>query len=585
MDGPPGTGKSQTIVNIVSELLSQGKKILFVSQKQAALEVVKKRLGNCSLGSFCLDLHNHQTKNKDFIDRLDNSFNHLRNQEMSQLEEKHINHFEALEINKKQLNSYAKKIQEKSGKLDKTIFEIYAINSQLESIEDALFYIENITSYDELKLSNVKKLITSLDSLKCVYQGIDNHPWKHLTRLDFIGLQEKESFNSKITKLLDKFKEFDDLTKKLYKQTGYEAIQSSVGEFHKGLKSFLLLSEKSKIVETWFESGNYTDLIFEASNDQEEHIELDKLKKDIESFTSVESLRERDIEEAIHQVSKYQGSVLGALLFFFSPTKKLLIGNFYKPDRPLPRLELIKEELQIFKNFLEADNKIKNKVRSLRSTYQEQYLGLETDWEQIINSLKWLNTLSQSHLGINSCVKEIILDSFQANEFEKLLNKVRNVEAEISKLLDKEIINFAALDGWYDLPLDELICLLNEKLNSFNMLDEWIKLCQVKEGLQNEGIQNFIEIVKDMNSNNDLEKLFEKRFYRLYLDEIERATPLLSSFHGADYEKTIEDFKMLDQDHFKLNQERVVSKIKNILNQQYSSSKNIPQIQERNATI
>jgi hypothetical protein len=55
--GPPGTGKSQTIANIVATLLAEGRRILFVSEKTAALDVVKRRLTEVGLGGFCLDLH------------------------------------------------------------------------------------------------------------------------------------------------------------------------------------------------------------------------------------------------------------------------------------------------------------------------------------------------------------------------------------------------------------------------------------------------------------------------------------------------------------------------------------------------
>ena len=46
VEGPPGTGKSQTIVNLIAELMAEGKKILFVSEKKTALDVVKSRLDN-----------------------------------------------------------------------------------------------------------------------------------------------------------------------------------------------------------------------------------------------------------------------------------------------------------------------------------------------------------------------------------------------------------------------------------------------------------------------------------------------------------------------------------------------------------
>jgi len=57
LEGPPGTGKSQTITNLVAELLRAGKSVLFVAEKQAALEVVHERLQRAGLGGFTLQLH------------------------------------------------------------------------------------------------------------------------------------------------------------------------------------------------------------------------------------------------------------------------------------------------------------------------------------------------------------------------------------------------------------------------------------------------------------------------------------------------------------------------------------------------
>lgn len=68
INGPPGTGKSQTITNIIAAALSKGKKVLFVSEKLAALEVVRHRLNHAGLGHFCLELHSHKTQKKKFLE-------------------------------------------------------------------------------------------------------------------------------------------------------------------------------------------------------------------------------------------------------------------------------------------------------------------------------------------------------------------------------------------------------------------------------------------------------------------------------------------------------------------------------------
>jgi hypothetical protein len=57
IQGPPGTGKSQTITNIIANAMWQGKSILFVSEKMAALNVVKNRLDHMDLGLYCLEVH------------------------------------------------------------------------------------------------------------------------------------------------------------------------------------------------------------------------------------------------------------------------------------------------------------------------------------------------------------------------------------------------------------------------------------------------------------------------------------------------------------------------------------------------
>ena len=70
IQGPPGTGKSQTITNLVGEALARGRTVLFVAEKMAALEVVKRRLDTVHLGDACLELHSHKTNKRAVLDEL-----------------------------------------------------------------------------------------------------------------------------------------------------------------------------------------------------------------------------------------------------------------------------------------------------------------------------------------------------------------------------------------------------------------------------------------------------------------------------------------------------------------------------------
>ncbi|MEH6345478.1 MAG: DUF4011 domain-containing protein, partial [Bermanella sp.] len=68
VEGPPGTGKSQTITNLIAAAISQGKSVLFVAEKQAALDVVKRRMDKAGLGDFCLDLHSDKAQKRMVLD-------------------------------------------------------------------------------------------------------------------------------------------------------------------------------------------------------------------------------------------------------------------------------------------------------------------------------------------------------------------------------------------------------------------------------------------------------------------------------------------------------------------------------------
>ncbi len=128
MVGPPGTGKSQTIANIVAEFIEDGKSVLFVSEKMAALEVVFKRLKECDLSDFCLELHSHKANKKQVIAELGKS-----------LAERVIPSETVSEVDYKQflrlrdrLNNYLLALHERRQPLGLSVYEVLGQLSSLE---------------------------------------------------------------------------------------------------------------------------------------------------------------------------------------------------------------------------------------------------------------------------------------------------------------------------------------------------------------------------------------------------------------------------------------------------------------------
>jgi very-short-patch-repair endonuclease len=109
IEGPPGTGKSQTITNLIAASIAQGKKVLFVAEKLAALEVVRRRLDAAGLGDFCLELHSHKSQKRKVLDEIDKRLKSHKQYRKPREIEVDIERHEDL---KKQLMAYVGKISQ-----------------------------------------------------------------------------------------------------------------------------------------------------------------------------------------------------------------------------------------------------------------------------------------------------------------------------------------------------------------------------------------------------------------------------------------------------------------------------------------
>ncbi len=133
IQGPPGTGKSQTITNLMAEALGQGKTVLFVAEKLAALEVVKRRLDEIGLGDAALELHSHKTTKRGFLAELARTVQlgspqtdgHLQNGRFPALDE--------LTQLRNRLNQYSRALNEPIGESGVTLYQAYGRALQLQS--------------------------------------------------------------------------------------------------------------------------------------------------------------------------------------------------------------------------------------------------------------------------------------------------------------------------------------------------------------------------------------------------------------------------------------------------------------------
>jgi hypothetical protein len=161
--GPPGTGKSQTIANLIAAALNQSKTVLFVSEKKAALDVVRKRLNSVNLGDFCLELHSHLTRkgqlHRDLERRLGKQYREEHNFSQKIAERKH---------HRKRLLDYYDALTKKRGRIDKSAYEIFGeaekLKTELGNIEFE-YDFDNCLELDQTEINVIAEEIREYASL------------------------------------------------------------------------------------------------------------------------------------------------------------------------------------------------------------------------------------------------------------------------------------------------------------------------------------------------------------------------------------------------------------------------------------
>ena len=126
--GPPGTGKSQTIANLIATLLADGKRVLFVSEKTAALDVVKRRLEECNLGIFCLDLHSDRGRKSEVYRQLNSAVKDDRARLAASVS------IDELVERRDLLNRIVRLLHEQREPLGKSVYEVQGLFAQLRHL-------------------------------------------------------------------------------------------------------------------------------------------------------------------------------------------------------------------------------------------------------------------------------------------------------------------------------------------------------------------------------------------------------------------------------------------------------------------
>ena len=224
IEGPPGTGKSQTITNLIAAAMLSGKKVLFVAEKMAALDVVKRRLDRAGLGDFCLELHSHNSQKRKVLEDIDAR---VKNQARLAQAESIDSDIQLYEEKKDQLNRYVSEINAVWANTGMSIHEIFSGAARYRealNVNPVELHIDGLSGTTLTDLAR-RKLVEQVSEFQKVYramvvqlgddQKITLHPWSGVENTD-IQLFDAD-------KVVGVLKDWQASIEQLYAQTGKTA--------------------------------------------------------------------------------------------------------------------------------------------------------------------------------------------------------------------------------------------------------------------------------------------------------------------------------------------------------------------------
>ncbi len=187
IQGPPGCGKSQTIANVISTLVAQGKRVLFVAEKRAALEAVYGRLETKGLGHLALDLHGASISQKSVMSKISASIDHIKNSMPTASDELHGR----FEDRRQRMISHAVEIhkpQQPSG------LSVYELQEKLTKVLDqnqskTRWRTTDLAKFSDRIRHEVRDLITDSIALHTLILGEDDSLWTNAQLNDGLEVQ------------------------------------------------------------------------------------------------------------------------------------------------------------------------------------------------------------------------------------------------------------------------------------------------------------------------------------------------------------------------------------------------------------
>jgi superfamily I DNA and/or RNA helicase/very-short-patch-repair endonuclease len=555
LHGPPGTGKSQTITNIIANSLYQGKRVLFVAEKMAALSVVQKRLTDIGLDKFCLELHSNKSKKSLILEQLRKTTEIIKKSSPVEF----IKEAERLHNLRSELNDYVHELHLKH-QFGFSLYDSFTGYAEINNVPDSIYFdkslIEKLTKDQFIDWCDLVEELQNSGSL-CGHPH--NHPLTGINATNY-NLPNKDKAKNLLNEyisLLDQKSEYQKDICRLLK-VGSKPLKREETLLLEHLVSHIIAlpDTPESLIST-----RITERILAEIIEKSKH----GINRDI--------YRKQLLEDFTSQILEYNAEQNLIRWKIFS--EKWLIPKLIGQNKILKSIRIISKRGKLKKSQIET---LFEKIIQ----YQKENDIIEVSKISIANNLgflwndgncDWLEVkkICENLVQINGIFKRIINDASQftnarSNLCEKLLDGTETflslegkkllIYLEITskqKRLESELNNLLSIDFESEICFEfkdssdwTTLCKIKSLtwLENIDQLRDWTNWNRVKEKVNENSLSNLILAYENGEiKNSEVLFSFKKSLFRHFAEYIIQNNPILETFNGKMFESKIRKFK------------------------------------------
>jgi very-short-patch-repair endonuclease len=573
VEGPPGTGKSQTISNLIAHLLATGKTVLFVSEKMAALEVVHRRLSSLGLGPFCLELHSSKAKKADVLKQLGIALDSAGARTVKDWERES----ERLLTLRTDLNGVARALH-RIHPNDLTIYDAIGTSLQYAEMRAAAMPWADADVHDRAQLEALRETCRQMGALAGQLTGLQNHPLAVVNKTEWMPSWQQE-FLDAASVLESHIKKLDDAASNLLSQLGIPKIAFSLN----GLGKFDRLADVLSAAPT-VPVG-----VARVAHDESARNRLAALRQHgLARNQAWEPLSKRYVDDvATLNATELKLQWAAATSTWWPKSlfaQRAVTGRLrlYRQDHRRPQNGDVPGVVAALTAINTEDKVIESMSPDAAQLLHEAFVASKTDWSAVESAERWASSFADAVTAIAGNDIELAqtlrskLQSFVSDNRSMLKAGMplgsslmsyrdcyRDVVAQLRKVIELGHCQAdLGLDPTTAGAVPRLLSLLQGWQSSSRQLQPWCLWRKSRAHAISNGLQGIVDALEAGQAPlSGVATFFEYSYQSWWLRKAIDRAPVLCNFSSAEHDRKIAEFKAADERFQKLTQQYIAAKL------------------------